>query len=110
AHVGELTTPYCQPHVSHVYHLYVIRTPHRETLRRALEQQGISCGIHYPIPLSLQPALRYLGHTRGDFPMAERAAPKLLSLPMDANIAESQIRAIAEAIATFFQRNGGENG
>lgn len=102
----DLTTPYCRLGTSHVYHLYVVRTRHREALRRALDVQGISCGIHYPVPLHLQPALRYLGYTQGNFPIAEEAAQEVLSLPMDSSLTESQISLIAAAVVNFLRNDG----
>jgi len=101
--LNDLATPYCQPTSQHVYHLYVIRTQDREALRRQLETQGIATGIHYPIPLHLQPAFRHLGYAEGDFPRAEKAAHEVLSLPMYSEITDSQLRTIATAITTYFQ-------
>ena len=75
----------------HVYHLFVIRVPDRERIRSALSQQGISTGLHYPIPLHLQPAYKPFGWKRGDFPESERAAESILSLPMFPHITQEQV-------------------
>jgi dTDP-4-amino-4,6-dideoxygalactose transaminase len=99
----DLITPYCRPDVSHVYHLYVIRIRRREALLRTLEMQGISCGVHYPVPLHLQPALRYLGYMQGNFPVSEQAAHEVLSLPMDSSLTESQISMVAAAVVNFLR-------
>ena len=66
----------------HVYHLYVIRTCQRDKLRTSLKEQGIETGIHYPVPLHLQPAYKYLGYNRGDFPVTEKCADEIISLPL----------------------------
>ena len=68
--------------VRHVYHLFVVRTPHRQHLQRVLDRAGIGNGVHYPIPVHLQPPYRF-GYQPGDFPVSEeRAAREALSLPM----------------------------
>jgi dTDP-4-amino-4,6-dideoxygalactose transaminase len=65
-----------------VYHLYVIRVAHRDRLRADLAQAHIASQIHYPTPLHLQAAYEHLGYGEGDFPVAERVAGEILSLPM----------------------------
>ncbi|HLH30145.1 MAG TPA: DegT/DnrJ/EryC1/StrS family aminotransferase, partial [Terriglobia bacterium] len=65
-----------------VYHLFVVRVQNREELMRRLASENIGTAIHYPVPLHLQQAYRYLGYQVGDFPVAESAAPEILSLPM----------------------------
>ena len=69
-----------------VWHLYVIQVSDRDGLQAYLGEQGIGTGIHYPIPIHLQPAYRDLGYQRGDFPVTERAADTILSLPMYAEL------------------------
>jgi len=64
-----------------VYHLYVIRTKKRDELQKYLTENGIGTGLHYPIPLHLQKAYTRLGYTEGDFPISEKVAPEILSLP-----------------------------
>jgi dTDP-4-amino-4,6-dideoxygalactose transaminase len=91
-------TPEELPYARHVYYIYTIRTPHREALQQALSAQGVQTGIHYPIPVHLQPAHSDLGYREGDFPCAERAAHDVLSLPMFAEMTANQIAAVVEGI------------
>jgi dTDP-4-amino-4,6-dideoxygalactose transaminase len=79
-----------------VYHLYVVRTDDREGLIAYLKDSGIGTGIHYPIPLHLQKAYRSLGYKNGDFPVTERVAATIVSLPMFPNLnADQQVRVVA---------------
>jgi len=80
------------------YHLYVIRTKKRDLLQRILKEKNISTGIHYPIPLHLQPAYRYLGCKNGDFPQAEKAVKEILSLPLYPELSNHQIEKIVAII------------
>jgi len=97
----DITTPYQAPEGSHAYHLYVIRTQKREQLREWLAERAISTGIHYPTPLHLQPAYKWIGHREGDFPVAELVARQVLSLPIYPEIASRQIEKVTDAIADF---------
>jgi dTDP-4-amino-4,6-dideoxygalactose transaminase len=80
------------------YHLYVIRSPKRDAVRQALMEKKIECGIHYPVPLHLQPALRSLGYGAGDFPLSELWADSILSLPMHPHMLDSEIQEVADAV------------
>ena len=91
-------TPEENDDVKHVYHVYAIEVKNRAEVQQQLKTQGIATGIHYPIPLHLQPAYHYLGYQPGAFPNAEAASQKILSLPMFPELTEEQIRFIAEAI------------
>ena len=82
----------------HVYHIFAVRVPDRDRVLQALSELGIACGIHYPVPLHLQEAYRFLGHARGAFPVAERCADEFLSLPMYPELTAIQIRAVAAAL------------
>lgn len=82
----------------HVWHLYVIESPRRDELSTALAAEGISTGIHYPVPLHLQPAYRHLGYRPGAFPATERAAKRILSLPMFPGLSDAQVEYVASAI------------
>ena len=84
-----------------VYHLYVIRTSDRDSIIIHLKQAGIATGIHYPIPLHLQPAYRALHYRPGDFPATEAAATEIVSLPMFPQLASHQQVRIAEEVRLF---------
>lgn len=88
-----------------VYHLYVIRTNHRDQLQAHLARANIMTQIHYPTPLHLQRAYRFLGYREGDFPVAEKAAKEILSLPMYPQLKFSQQERIAEVLAGFFEKS-----
>ncbi len=94
----EIITPAAAPHVEHVYHCYVIRTPRRDEVHDALRARGIGVGIHYPIPLHRQPAYESLGYAKGAFPISERYSEEVLSLPMYAELTEAQQQEIVSAI------------
>jgi dTDP-4-amino-4,6-dideoxygalactose transaminase len=81
-----------------VCHLYVVRTRRRASLRAHLARHGILTGVHYLVPLHLQPAFRDSGSKRGDFPVAERACREILSLPLLPHMAESAVEEVAALI------------
>ncbi|HEY5474923.1 MAG TPA: DegT/DnrJ/EryC1/StrS family aminotransferase, partial [Candidatus Limnocylindrales bacterium] len=87
-----------------VFHLYVVRllgrdAAFRDAVRERLAEAGVESGIHYPVPLHLQPAYAHLGYHPGDFPVAERLAAEILSLPMFPEITEEQQDHVASALA-----------
>ena len=82
------------------HHLFVIRSSRRDALRNAFLQNDIECGIHYPVPLHLQPALAYLGFRSGDFPASEALADTTLSLPMHPHLDGQEILRTVETLAT----------
>ena len=84
-----------------VYHLYVVRTPDRDGMIDHLKRAGIGTGIHYPVPLHLQQAYRSFGYQQGDFPVTERAATEILSLPMFPQLSVEQQVEVAEEIRGF---------
>ncbi len=84
----------------HVYHLYVIEIENRDKVAAHLGERGIATGIHYPIPIHLQPAYAELGLAPGAFPRTERSAPKLLSLPMFAELTDDQLESVVDALAS----------
>jgi dTDP-4-amino-4,6-dideoxygalactose transaminase len=92
---GPVAPPYVRPDVRHVYHVYAVRTGDRAGLQPRLHDLGVQTGIHYPIPVHLQPAFADLGYRRGDFPQAERAADEVLSLPMFPELTGEQVDAVA---------------
>ena len=94
-----LTLPREMSYAYHIYHLYVVQAEERNALQRSLSEAGIQTGIHYPIPVHLQPAYASLGYKVGDFPEAERQARRVLSLPIFPELTEQQIKRVAEGIS-----------
>jgi dTDP-4-amino-4,6-dideoxygalactose transaminase len=82
----------------HVYHLYVVRSPKRDELLAELGKRGIAAGIHYPIPLHLQEAYTRMGLGEGSFPVTEKAAKEIVSLPMYAELTDQQVDAVVSAV------------
>lgn len=97
--VKEVVLPAEAPERTHIYHVYAVRVENRDRVLAAMTDEGISCGIHYPVPVHLQEAYRFLGHGRGSFPIAEHCADTFLSLPMFPELTSDQVRAVAEALA-----------
>jgi dTDP-4-amino-4,6-dideoxygalactose transaminase len=93
-----VVTPTVRPDVKHVYHLYVIRVKQRDQLIARLQEQGITTGIHYPIPLPFLKAYEYLGHKSEDFPIAHSLKDEILSLPIHGDITDDQVSFIIEQI------------
>ena len=89
ADAGLITPTEC-PWARHVYHVYAVRTRARDALQRTLHANGVQTGIHYPVPVHLQPAYADLGYRAGQFPQAERAAAEVLSLPMYPELSRTQ--------------------
>ena len=84
-----------RPGCRHVYHQYVVRVSERDVWRARLTDAGVQTGVHYPIPVHLQPGYRDLGYSAGDFPVSERAAQEVLSLPVFPELTAEQIQTIA---------------
>ncbi len=99
-----ITPPYEPSSCSAVYHLYVVRSKQRDALRTHLAEAGIGTGIHYPVALHLQKAYLGLGHKQGDFPIAEKAAAEVLSLPMYPQLRPEQQQRVAEEVLHFSGR------
>jgi dTDP-3-amino-3,4,6-trideoxy-alpha-D-glucose transaminase len=99
-----LELPVAPAHGESVWHLYTVRTPQRDRLRGFLGDQGITALVHYPVPIPLQPALAHLGHRPGAFPVAERWAREVLSLPIDPALDDAAIDNVADAVGRFFAR------
>jgi dTDP-4-amino-4,6-dideoxygalactose transaminase len=103
ADITEIRLPVEAAYSAHVWHLYVIRAERREALQRHLGVKGIGTGLHYPLPLHLQHAYSHLGLGRGAFPVTERAADEVLSLPMYPELTQEQIGQVADAIRAFYR-------
>lgn len=103
--VSQVVLPKTQPNAKHVYYVYVVMVERRDELREYLKQHGVASGIHYPVPLHLQPAYNWMGLKEGDFPVAEYQAKRILSLPMYPELSEEQIKKICELIKEFYERH-----
>jgi dTDP-4-amino-4,6-dideoxygalactose transaminase len=90
--------PVVHPSAEPVWHLFVVRTPQREQLQARLREGGISSGVHYPVPLHLQPAYEYLQISEGTLPATEKAAAQVLSLPMYPELTPEQVETISSIV------------
>ncbi len=95
---AEVETPRQVPDRRHVYHLYVLQSLRRAKLQEALLERGVRTGLHYPVPVHLQPAFADAGYGVGSFPVSERAAARVLSLPLYPQMTEGQIDFVARAV------------
>ena len=96
-----IITPYKEEYAKHVYHLYVIRIKRRYEVYKFLQEKGIACGIHYPLPLHLQKAYHSLGYKKGDFPVAEECAQEVISLPIYPELKRKEIEYIVKILGEF---------
>lgn len=94
--------PRIRPSADHVFHLYVIQTGRQEALAAFLQKKGVGTAVHYPVPVHLQPAYRHLGYAPGSLPVTERAARRILSLPLYAHMPEEHVDVVSRALAEFF--------
>jgi dTDP-4-amino-4,6-dideoxygalactose transaminase len=99
AGVPHVVPPRVLPGNEHVWHLYVVRVAERDRVQAALADRDVHAGIHYPTPVHLLPAFAGLGHTVGDFPVAEEVAGEILSLPMFPGITAEQQARVVGALA-----------
>ncbi len=98
-----ITLPTEAPWAESVYHLYTIRTPHRDKLVQHLQEHNIGFSNHYPLPLHLQPCYKYLGYTVGDLPIAEKAASEVVNLPLYPGITKEQVETVVRVIERCFR-------
>jgi dTDP-4-amino-4,6-dideoxygalactose transaminase len=103
--IDALTLPTTAPGATHVYHLFVVRTPQRDALQKHLTEQGIGTVIHYPVPPHLQQAYAHLHIPKGSFPLTEQLANQVLSIPLYPGLQASQQEMVIQAIRRFFQKN-----
>jgi dTDP-4-amino-4,6-dideoxygalactose transaminase len=96
-----IVVPFCLDSVRSVYHLYVIRVHDRDALQKHLAKSGIGTGIHYPVPLHLQEAYRHLHYPMGSFPVCERVASEILSLPIYPHLRPDQSQTVIREVAAF---------
>jgi len=99
--ISGIITPEEAEYAKHVYHIFAVRGENRDSIINALAKQDIACGIHYPIPLHLQEAYRFLGYKKGDFSVAEKCAEEFLSLPMFPELTREQIEYVTQEIKSY---------
>jgi dTDP-4-amino-4,6-dideoxygalactose transaminase len=104
-HETLLRTPVAQQ-ANHIYHQYVIQTPHRDALQAHLQRERIGSEVYYPVPLHLQVCFAHLGDLAGSNPVAERAAREVLALPIYPELAPAQIERVASVVADFLRHFG----
>ena len=97
----DVVTPFVPDWADPVWHLYVIRVAKRDLVLEKLKSAGVGAGIHYPIPLHLQPAYRYLGYQEGDFPITEQAASEVLSLPLYPEMTDEQLQFVVRTLESI---------
>jgi dTDP-4-amino-4,6-dideoxygalactose transaminase len=102
--VGDLTLVAEAPGRRSVYHHFVVRTAHREALLAHLKAAGVGAGVHYPVPVHLQPAYAHLGYRRGDLPATEAYADECLSLPIYPELTAEQLDHVVTAVKAYFER------
>jgi dTDP-4-amino-4,6-dideoxygalactose transaminase len=97
-----LTLPQARENAKHVFHLFVVETEYRDALREHLQARGIATGIHYPVPVHLQPAYQRLGYQRSSLPVTEKLVGQILSLPLYPGMPKAHVAAISHALVEFF--------
>lgn len=102
--VSQIKLPVLAQNSTHVYHLFVIQTDKRNELQNYLNEKGITTLIHYPIPPHLQKAYQALGYKKGDFPISENLADRVLSLPIWPGLSFKEVQYVSESIIHFFKR------
>jgi UDP-2-acetamido-2-deoxy-ribo-hexuluronate aminotransferase len=98
-----VTTPYIDPKGQHIFHQYTLRVPERDALTSYLKEQGVPHAVYYPVPLHLQKAYVASGNRKGDFPVTEKAAEEVVSLPMHTELTEDQQSHITGVIQEFYR-------
>lgn len=104
ADADDVITPVEVGRAGHVYHVYAIRTKDRDALINYLVEKNVYCGIHYPMPIHLQNAYSFLGKGKGSFPVAEKCAEQLVSLPMFPELSEEQIEYVVRETKHFIAK------
>ena len=101
--IPQISVPIREPHVTHVFHLYIVRCERRDELQRFLLEHGVDAKVHYPIPMHLQPAAAYLGYAEGDFPICEATVNSVLSLPVHEFVTPEQSERVVTLIRNFYE-------
>lgn len=101
--ISQITLPQVKRNIKRVYHTYVVRAEKRDKLLQHLNKNGIEAKIHYPIPLHLQEAARYLGYKEGDFPEAEAQTKSIITLPAHQHLTRLQLEYVVKKIKEFYK-------
>jgi dTDP-4-amino-4,6-dideoxygalactose transaminase len=107
SHIKDIVLPCEESYANHVYHIYAIRVKERDNLISYLNDRGIPCGIHYPIPIHLQKAYSFMNLKNGRFPVSEACAAELVSLPIYPELTEQQVSHIIDSIMDFYGKSQG---
>jgi dTDP-4-amino-4,6-dideoxygalactose transaminase len=99
-----IALPVVNPDTEPVWHLFVVRVPDRERLQARLKEKGIATGVHYPLPLHLQPAYKYLGMSEGALSVSEKVAQQIVSLPMYAELTDEMVQYVCACLREAMQR------
>jgi dTDP-4-amino-4,6-dideoxygalactose transaminase len=106
AGISSLVLPACRPGTVHTFHIYCVRTAHRDELKKFLNAQGIETSIHYPLGLSFTPAYRHLAHTPAQFPVTNALQQEVLSLPVFPELTNEEVTGVCSTILDFFSPAG----
>ncbi|QCR23325.1 DegT/DnrJ/EryC1/StrS aminotransferase family protein [Pontibacter sp. SGAir0037] len=104
SNTGDLVLPFTEQDCEHVYHIFCIRTKHRDALQAWLQQLGVQTATHYPVPVHLQQAYRQFGYKPGSLPVAEELAATCLSLPLFPGMREAEQEAVIAGIKHYFNQ------
>jgi dTDP-4-amino-4,6-dideoxygalactose transaminase len=102
--VQDMIVPKDEPFEKAVYHTFILQTDRRDELKNFLAGKEIDTKIHYPVPIHLQHAARYLGYGKGDFPVTESQTERILSLPVFPELSDEQVEYVADTINSFFKK------
>jgi len=109
ANIPDVITPKVRPNATHIFHAYVVRVPNRNQVQQHLTARGVATTIHYPKPLPLLSAYRYLGHQPSDFPVAHQLAMEMLSLPLFPEMGEEMIQFVCATLKGALQVRSSAN-
>jgi len=98
-----ITIPPRKSNVKQVYHTYVIQAKKRDKLLAYLAEKGIEAKVHYPTPIHLQPASKYLGYKEGNFPVCEAQAKSIITLPAHQHLTDDEITYVIDSIRRFYE-------
>jgi len=104
AGVGDIELPSERNPGEHVYHLFVIKTSKREALEKNFKENGIDSGLHYPVPIHLQNCFFWLKYKQGNFPVSEKLADNILTLPMFPTMREEELSYVSDKIKDFYKK------